>query len=128
KATRARAAAELVRAEISAGVPGAQALVYARSMSKSRKAPSTAEIALASLGLLLLGGLGYWALERNQPRAPSEPVVAPARDAETARAPGHAPAGRPAVAPAPADAARIAGHVRDLLTGEGVAGVTVAFV
>ncbi|HWN67918.1 MAG TPA: carboxypeptidase-like regulatory domain-containing protein, partial [Haliangium sp.] len=93
--------------------------------------PRKVEIALASAGLVLLGLIAYWALARNEPRAPSDLFYVPERDAETGRGAGHVPAGRPGVqasAPAPADAARIQGQVRDLLTGQGVAGVTVAFV
>jgi hypothetical protein len=93
--------------------------------------PSKVEIALASVGIVLLGLIAYWALDRNQPRPPSELYYVPERDAGEGRGPGHAAQGRPRVhapASAPADAARIQGQVRDLLTGEGVAGVTVAFV
>lgn len=100
-------------------------------MSKPSKAPSKVEVALASVGLVLVGLIAYWAMERNEPRPPGELFYVPERDAGAGRGPGHAPSGRPGVpapAPAPADAARIQGQVRDLLTGQGVAGVTVAFV
>jgi hypothetical protein len=103
--------------------------MLARIMSK----PSKVETALASVGIVLLGLIAYWALERNQPRPPSELHYVPEREQGAERGSGPAPSGRPGVhapapASAPADAARIQGQVRDLLTGQGVAGVTVAFV
>jgi hypothetical protein len=103
--------------------------MLARIMSK----PSKVEIALASVGIVLLGLVAYWVMERNQPRPPSELYYVPEGETGAGRGAGSAPSGRPGVpapvpASAPADAARIQGQVRDLLTGQGVAGVTVAFV
>jgi hypothetical protein len=42
--------------------------IIASIMSK----PSKVEIALASAGLLLLCGIAYWALARNEPKPPTE--------------------------------------------------------
>lgn len=93
-------------------------------MAKPRKV----EIVLASVGLLVLGLIGHWTLSRTEERPPTELFHAPARDGGADRA--HHPATVAPLLPgsAPASAAHVAGRVRDLLTGEGVAGVTVALV
>jgi hypothetical protein len=100
--------------------------MMAAAMSK----PSKVEVTLASIGIVLLGLVGYWAVSRPA-KPPAELLYMPERDGSTNRRPGDttAPA-RPGVT-APAlgdDAAHIQGQVRDLITGQGVPGVTVAFV
>jgi hypothetical protein len=97
-------------------------------MDEPRKAPSKREVILASVGIVLLGLIGYWALSRTE-SPPSELFHAPERTDGAGRGAGGAASGQSgARAAVPAAAARIQGQVRDLLTGQGVAGVTVAFV
>jgi hypothetical protein len=92
--------------------------------------PSKVEVTLASVGILLLGLIGYWAVSRPA-KPPAELLYMPESDGRPNRRLGDttAPA-RPGVPTAALgeDAAQIQGQVRDLITGEGVPGVTVAFV
>lgn len=93
--------------------------------------PSKVEVTLASIGLVLLGVIGYWALSRPA-KPPAELLYMPERDGSpNRRLAGATTPARPAPAPAPAlgeAEARIQGQVRDLITAQGVPGVTVAFV
>ncbi len=117
----------------SCGTPGRHwvlvptALIYdGGDMSK----PSKVEVTLASVGIVLLGLVGYWAVSRPA-KPPAELLYMPERDGRPNRRLGDTTASaRPGV-PTPAladDAAHIQGQVRDLITGQGVPGVTVAFV
>ena len=102
-------------------------LIYdGRVMSK----PSKVEVTLASIGILLLGLVGYWAVSRPA-KPPAELLYMPERDGRPNRRLGDTTAQARPEAPTPAladDAAQIQGQVRDLITGQGVPGVTVAFV
>ncbi|WP_428264480.1 carboxypeptidase regulatory-like domain-containing protein [Haliangium sp.] len=89
------------------------------------------EAVLASIGFVLLGLLGYWALERSPQRPPSTPVYIPVEGAQGGSgASPNARSSRPGAlgAGVAADATEVAGTVRDLLTGEALPAVSVAFV
>ncbi|ACY15813.1 carboxypeptidase-like regulatory domain-containing protein [Haliangium ochraceum] len=95
-------------------------------MAKQR----TRELVLASIAFLAVGVLGYWLLE-TRPSPPERPLLYVADDGGIDTARGAAGTertrARPSVDVDP-ERARVSGEVRELLSGEGVAGVSVVFV